>query len=144
MSVEVLYYSRTGNSKKVAELIGEELGVNPIRIVSDMSWKGFFGYMKAGYYSMSKKTVPIQLERQPSKDSEIILVAPLWAGDIAVEASTYVKENEGLSIHMVVLSQSSDLKHNNRFKSIHGIKQSKNYDAESIKILLSDMGIHKE
>jgi len=54
MSKAIVYYSRSGNSKKVADILAQELGVDPIRIVSDMNWKGLFGYMKACYYSMSE------------------------------------------------------------------------------------------
>ncbi len=132
----VVYYSRSGNSKQVAEILAEELGVEPIRIVSDMNWKGFFGYMKAGYYSMKKKIVPIRLEGQVSKSDEIILVAPLWAGDVAVEAHTFIEQFKGANIHMVVLSKSSEIKNRERFKSVHMVKESKMYDREMLRGLV--------
>ncbi len=137
MGKVVVYYSRTGNSKKVAEILAKELGVEPIRIVSDMNWKGFFGYMKAGYYSMTKKTVPIRLEGQISDEDEIILVTPLWAGDIAVEAHTFIEKYNGSNIHMVVLSKASEVKNQERFKSVHMVKESKSYDHEYLKAMVN-------
>jgi citrate lyase gamma subunit len=133
MSKVVVYYSRSGNSKQVADLMAKELGVEPIKIVSDMNWNGFFGYMKAGYYSMMKKTVPIRLEGHLTDDDEIILVAPLWAGDIAVEAHSFVEKHNGSKIDMVVLSKASELKNQERFKSVHMVKENKTYDSEYLK-----------
>ncbi len=137
MGKVVVYYSRTGNSKKVAEILAKELGVEPIRIVSDMNWKGFFGYMKAGYYSMTKKIVPIRLEGQISDEDEIILVTPLWAGDVAVEAHTFIEKYNGSNIHMVVLSKASEVKNQERFKSVHMVKESKSYDSEYLKAMVN-------
>lgn len=37
MGKVVVYYSRTGNSKNVTEILAHELGIEPIRIVSDMN-----------------------------------------------------------------------------------------------------------
>jgi menaquinone-dependent protoporphyrinogen IX oxidase len=137
MSKVIVYYSRSGNSKQVADLLAKELGVEPIKIVSDMNWNGFFGYMKAGYYSMMKKTVPIRLEGQFSEEDEIILVAPLWAGDVAVEAHSFIEKYNGSNIHMVVLSKASEVKNQERFKSVQMIKESKTYDHEYLKTLVN-------
>ncbi|MBE0450776.1 MAG: flavodoxin family protein [Clostridia bacterium] len=139
MSKAVVYYSRSGNSKQVADILAQELGVEPIRIVSDMNWKGLFGYMKAGYYSMMKKTVPIRLEGQLASDDEIILVAPLWAGDVAVEAHAFIEKYNGSNIHMVVLSKASEVKNQERFKSVHMIKESKTYDHDYLKAMVNSI-----
>lgn len=136
MSKAIVYYSRSGNSKKVADILAQELGVEPIRIVSDMDWKGFFGYMKAGYYSMMNKTVPIRLEGQISEEDEIILVVPLWAGDVAVEAHSFIEKYDKKAIRMVVLSKASELKNQERFKSVHMVKESKTYDHEYLKAMM--------
>lgn len=136
MGKAVVYYSRSGNSKKVADILAQEIGGEPIRIESDMNWKGFIGYMKAGYYSMTKKIVPIRLERQLSDEDEIILVAPLWAGDVAVEAHSFIEKHDKAAIRMVVLSKSSELKNQERFRSVHMVRESKSYDREQLKTIV--------
>ncbi|HEU25160.1 MAG: hypothetical protein ACP5QV_05920 [Athalassotoga sp.] len=58
MKYNVVFFSRTGNSRRVAEKISKTLGVKPIEIIQESpNFRDFFGYFKAGYYSMRNKSV---------------------------------------------------------------------------------------
>lgn len=81
----ILYFSRTGNSKRIAEKISRELGWKTARLTDDISWSGVFGYIKGGSYSLRRKPTNVTIEGNPdlSTYANIILVVPLWAGGIA-------------------------------------------------------------
>jgi len=55
MNTVVLFFSRTGTSKRVATKIADGLGLKPIEITDDKNWNGILGYIKGGYYSSSNK-----------------------------------------------------------------------------------------
>jgi flavodoxin len=42
MELQVVYFTRTGNSKRVAEKIAKKLNVSIIEIKDNKSWKGIF------------------------------------------------------------------------------------------------------
>lgn len=86
---------------------------------------------------MTKKTVPIKVEGMISPEDEIILVAPLWAGDVAVEAHAFIEKYNESAIHLVVLSKASEIKDQKRFKSVHMIKESKTYDQEHLTAIIN-------
>lgn len=128
MSYKVVYFSRSGNSERVAKKIGEKLSCEVIRLTDDKNWNGAFGYMKAGFYSMRNKDVNIELNGNLNKDDEIILVTPMWAGGVACAVGTFLKNFDIDKIHLVVTAKASDsnsIKDKSQFKSVTDIIEKK-------------------
>ena len=112
MTNKVLYFSRSGISRRIAGKVAQKLGCETIEITDDVSWKGIFGFMKGGYYSLSKKITNVTLEDdyRPSKTDNIVLVVPLWAGGIAPAGYSFLqKQIQNIkNLYLVVSSDGSE------------------------------------
>ncbi len=84
MKYKVVYFTRTNYSKKVAEKIANKLSCEAIQIIDNKNWNGCLGFIKAGYYSSIKKPVEIEILGNLDTADEFIVVAPLWAGGVAL------------------------------------------------------------
>ena len=76
MKYRVVYFTRTGNSRRVAEKIAAELSVEAAEITDHVNWKGFFGFLKGGYYASTDKDVEINLHESLNHADELIVVTP--------------------------------------------------------------------
>ena len=130
MKYEVVYFTRSGNSKRVAEKISSKLRTDLVEIKDHMRWNGFIGYMKAGFYSTMDKKVQITLS-EPLKDyDELIVVSPLWAGGLASATRSFLSTLPRGKVHLVVTSIGSMIKDRSGYKSVTDIiERSQSEDA---------------
>ena len=127
---KVVYFSRTNISKRVAEKISDQLSYPVIQITDGKNWNGVFGYIKAGFYSSTHKSVKIQVHGTVDDADEIVFVTPLWAGGLAPAAIAFLKTVPREKVHLVVTSLGSHVKDREGFKSINDITdQSGNEDS---------------
>ena len=125
MNYKVVYFTRTGNSKRVAEKIASKLSCGVIQITDNMNWKGILGYIKCGFYATRNKSVDIKINGDLTNTDEIIVVSPLWAGGVAPTINTFFKATTLSKIHLVVTSAGSTTKERSGFKSVSDIMKSK-------------------
>lgn len=91
----LVYYSKSGATRKVAEEIASATGAIIEEIIDKRSRSGFFGFITAGKDAASKKLTEIQkIENNPSKFSMVIIGTPVWAGNMAPAIRTYISEND--------------------------------------------------
>ena len=91
----VVYYSRTGITKKVAESISKELGCDSEEIISKRGRNGPFGFMYSGYESYRKKLAEIgETKNDPSAYDLVIIGTPIWAGRMSSPIRTYITKNK--------------------------------------------------
>jgi len=111
MKNKVLYFSRSGNSKRIADKVAKKIGCETIEITDNVSWKGIFGFVKGGYYSLHKKVTKISLENDynPAEADNIILVVPLWAGGTAPAGYSFLQNEIGhiKNLYFIVSSDGS-------------------------------------
>ena len=80
MKTLVLYYSRSGNTKAVAETIAATLKADIEDIVCGTDYSGALGFMKGGRDAMTGESAPIQpLTHNPSNYDLVVLCQPVWA-----------------------------------------------------------------
>lgn len=89
MATVVYYFTRTGKSERIAKRIANDKNAEAYKIDDGKDWKGFLGYIKAGYHASSKKSLPVQY-RKPKKDDRIILCTPVWAGSFPPGVRTFI------------------------------------------------------
>jgi len=118
---KVVYFSRSGNAKRIAEKIANQLQLECIQILDHKNWNGFFGYMKAGFYSTANKNVKISTSKDVGEYDELIVVTPLWAGSIANATRTFLSMHPREKIHLVVNSIGSTTTDRDGFRSITDI-----------------------
>jgi hypothetical protein len=125
----VLFFTRSNTSKRVAEKIAKKLSCEAIQITDNKNWQGFLGYMKAGFYSSIKKPVEIEILGKVKAADETILVTPFWAGGLAPAAQAFLKTISLDKVHLVVTSNVSHLNNRSAYKSVSDIvKNNKDED----------------
>lgn len=141
MGYKVFYFSRTGNSKRIAQKIGNSLKAQAYQIEDGINWDGFSGYLKAIYYSIANKDININVNTNFNEEDEIILVGPLWVGGLAPTVKSFLKKYPYKTINLVVSSKSSRirLKNRNLFKSVTEIVERDKNEDEIINKLLKSL-----
>ena len=87
--VLVAYYSRTGNTRKVAKYLANYMNFDIDEIKTD-NREGITGYIKSGYESAFQKKPRIKFEKNPEKYDLIIIGTPVWANTVASPIMTYL------------------------------------------------------
>lgn len=108
----VVYYSLTGNTKEVAELIATKLDafVEPIKDSGKRS--GILGYIRSGYEGMTGKRAMIKKpEKHPDQFDLVIVGSPIWAGGMASPVRSYLANHPLKSARLVVFCTSDGTDH---------------------------------
>lgn len=91
----IVYYSRTGNTKKVAEIIGNAISCELIEIKPLNSYKGFFGWWRAGYQAVRLKIPPIEpIDVNFNEYERVIVGTPVWAGNMSSPIRAFLTKNQ--------------------------------------------------
>jgi flavodoxin len=95
MKTLVVYYSRTGKTRFVAEKVASELKAEIEEVVDLKSRSGRFGFLKAGYDATRGNETEIEEIKKSASDFELILIGtPVWNSRPASAISTYLKRND--------------------------------------------------
>lgn len=96
MKTLVVYYSRTGNTRKVAERIAAELKASVEELKEGEDRQGIAGYLKSGFDAMRKKTVNLSPPAfDPGEFDMVILGTPVWAFTMVPAMRAYLEQNRG-------------------------------------------------
>ncbi len=81
----VVYYSRSGNTKKIAEEIARQLNCEIQEVQSAINYpKGIIGFSKALYHAITKKSVGIHFNFSGFQKYDLVIVGgPMWAGSVS-------------------------------------------------------------
>jgi flavodoxin len=91
----VLYYSRTGNAKFVAETIAAELGSDIEEVVDLKSREGKLGWISAGRDASSGKGTRIAPTKKVPYDYDLVIIGtPVWAWGPTSAIRTYLSNND--------------------------------------------------
>ncbi|TXT62132.1 MAG: Flavodoxin, FldA [Promethearchaeota archaeon] len=87
----IAYYTRTGNTRQIAQLIAKKLNSDLDEIVDTKKRSGIFGFLKAGYEATMKKTTQIkEINKKPGEYDFIILGTPNWNKRMTPALRTYI------------------------------------------------------
>ncbi|MEI6100295.1 MAG: hypothetical protein WCP73_00525 [Eubacteriales bacterium] len=107
MESRVLYFTRSGNSKRIAQKIAEKAGCGLSQITDDKNWSGLFGFLRGGSYAARQKTTNpvITPEAHLSDFGRVVIVGPVWAGNVVPAIySLLLNEKENLQKVCLVLN----------------------------------------
>ena len=93
MKTLVAFYSRDGNTKRVAEIIAKALNADIDEIKDKKSRKGIIGFLRAGYDATRGKTTEINFSKKPADYDVVILGGPVWNGRVTPAVRTYLLKN---------------------------------------------------
>lgn len=111
---KIYFFSRTGDCEKIAAEIAGKTGGEVRRITDDKNWRGFFGFIRGGYYSAAKKKTTAEFEK-PQDGDTIYLCFPVWASTFPPAVRSFVEEVGCERIIAVPKSRSSVLKDKDGF-----------------------------
>jgi flavodoxin len=91
----VVYYSRTGVTKEVAEAIVQALGCDTEEIQDVRSRKGLFGWLRSGFEAAQKKCPEIKPSTRNPSDYELVVIGtPVWANTMASPVRTWLTRHQ--------------------------------------------------
>jgi len=103
----VVFYSRTGNAKFVAENVASELGADTEEVIDLKNRRGRLGFLKAGYDATRFKETTIEKTKKSPRDYDLIVIGtPVWNSRITPAIRTYLKENNLLQKKIALFSTS--------------------------------------
>jgi len=95
MKALVVYYSRTGTTKKIAEVISKELKCDIEEIYDLKNRKGILGCIKAGRDAILKKLTEIKDIKNDSKLYDLVIIGtPIWSWNMSSAIRTYLNVNK--------------------------------------------------
>ncbi len=106
--VLIVYYSRTGTSKRVAEWLADKLDAQLEAIEPINKFGGAFGAARGALATLRGKEPLIVVGEKTGKYERVVLVTPIWASHIAAPALTWLSRQRGerQSIDLVTVSAS--------------------------------------
>jgi hypothetical protein len=131
----IVYFTRTGTSKRIAEKIGHHLPSKIVRLSDNVNWDGFIGYVKSAYYTITKKSVTINLSESIDDANPLIVVTPLWDAHPCPAVLELLKTVPANKVHLVTTANVSLVKHPEIYQSVHQITKRKDNEDEMIKTL---------
>ncbi|MGV8141893.1 MAG: flavodoxin family protein [Candidatus Woesearchaeota archaeon] len=93
MKILVVYYSRTGLTKKTAINISKKLGADLDEVSDKTDRSGPLGYMLAGKDAMKGHLTQISFGHEPKDYDMIIIGGPVWAWTVTPAIRTYIDKN---------------------------------------------------
>ncbi|MGD0405187.1 MAG: flavodoxin domain-containing protein [Candidatus Bathyarchaeia archaeon] len=114
----VVYYSRTGNARFVAEKVASELGADTEEVIDSKNRRGWLGFIRAGYDATRGKETKIEKTQKSPQDYDLIVVGtPVWNSRLTPAIRTYLKEND-LSQKKIALFSTNEGRGNERTLSM--------------------------
>lgn len=110
----VYYFTRTGDSAKIAAEIAKQTGGDVFPISDGKSWAGAFGYIRAGFYASFKKELPVTYV-PPLDGDTVYLCFPVWAGNLPPAVRSFAAKVGRARITAVPSSMGSGLKEREEF-----------------------------
>ena len=94
MKALIVFYSRTGMTRKAADTLSKILKADVEEIFDKQNRKGLFGYLRSGREAALR--IPAWIDK-PKTDASlydtIIIGTPVWAGNMSSPIRAYIEEN---------------------------------------------------
>ena len=89
--VLVVYYSRTGTTRRLAEEISGRLGADIEEVIDKRNRKGIIGWLSAGRDAGAKRLTEIaEPQRELGLYDLVLIGTPTWNGNISTPIRTYM------------------------------------------------------
>ncbi len=93
MKILVTFYSRTGNTRKLAQQIAKNLNADIDEIIDKKDRTGILGWFSGGKDAFFKKQTQIGFIKNPQGYDLVIVGTPVWIGTMTPAIRTYLTQN---------------------------------------------------
>jgi flavodoxin len=95
MKTLVVYYSRTGTTKKVGQEIAKQLKADEEEIFDVKNRGGLLGWLRSGKEAQKKQLPEIKpAKKNPSNYDLVVIGTPVWAWTLSSPVRTYLSSNK--------------------------------------------------
>ena len=92
----LVYYSRGGRTRSLAEQIAAQCGADIEEIVDSVGRRGVLGYLRSLFEALLRIPAPIKPNlRSPRNYDTVIVGSPVWAGQVPSPVRSYLRRNRG-------------------------------------------------
>jgi len=92
--VLVVYYSKAGNTERVAKDVASALHADIEKLIDKKNRNGLWAFFGAGRDAMKKNRTGLEpLQKDPANYDLVVLGTPVWAGNITPAIRTYLDMN---------------------------------------------------
>ncbi len=89
----VVFYSRTGHTRKVAEAIARASGADTEELIDTVNRRGRVGYLRCAFDVAFKRTTRLRPTRRDPADYDLVILgSPVWAA-VSTPMRTYLLSN---------------------------------------------------
>lgn len=122
-STLIVYYSFTGNSRRVAQLLATQTGWPVGEVVEERPRAGGgLGYLRCALDSLLGRSPAIRYEGpEPASFATVVLVAPVWVGLLAAPMRSFVENCQDRLARIAVLTTMNARGSSNAVKEISSI-----------------------
>jgi len=122
MSKLVVYYSRTGRTRKVAKKIADELDCEIVSIRDRTDRSGVLGYLKSGFHTIRKVDTDIESVGTDPGDHDLVIIGtPVWVGTMATPVRSYLGKYGKELPEVAFFSTQGDVKPQKAFKDMSAL-----------------------
>ncbi len=90
----VVFFSRTGYTRQIAEEVARRMGADVEEIRDSTRRSGLFGYWRCATEALRRTSVQIKAPTLMPRDYRVVVLGtPVWAGNIASPMRAYVAAN---------------------------------------------------
>jgi len=91
----VVYYTRTGNTKFIAERVARGLGAETEEVIDERNRRGPIGFLRSGYESTRGLTTKIRETREDPRSYDLVVVGtPVWNGRPSSPIRTWLSKQD--------------------------------------------------
>jgi flavodoxin len=95
MKTLVVFYSRTGTTKKIAEEIAAKIGAEIEEIKDTVDRNGAKGYLLAGRDATLRRLTKLEEVKYNPADFDLVIIGtPIWSWNMSAPIRTYITEHK--------------------------------------------------
>jgi menaquinone-dependent protoporphyrinogen IX oxidase len=90
----IAYYSRSGNTRRVAARLAADLGADLEEIVDPTHRSGVFGYQRSGFQAFFRRLAPIAPPaHDPGAYDLVVVGTPIWDMSVSSPVRSYLRRH---------------------------------------------------
>lgn len=95
MKILVVYYSRTGTTKRLAVFLAEKFGAETEEIKDTVKRAGLIGYIFAGRDAARRRLTKLEpIKNDPAEFDLVVIGTPIWGWNMSTPIRTFITEQK--------------------------------------------------